>query len=65
MATPPAFVIEFLATILYLGKLTRRKSVESFKRISRRQIKGYMTEISSLALITSFFLRGANERNTR
>ena len=27
--------------------------------------RGHMTEISSFALITSFFLRGANERNTR
>ena len=26
---------------------------------------GHMTEISSFALITSFFLRGANKRNTR
>ena len=29
------------------------------------QTWGHMTEISSFALITSFFLRGANERNTR
>ena len=29
------------------------------------QIWGHMTEISSFALITSFFLRDANERNTR
>ena len=27
--------------------------------------RGHMTEISSFALIKSFFLRGANERNTR
>ena len=26
---------------------------------------GHMTHISSFALITSFFLRGANERNSR
>ena len=36
---------------------------EPFHELSH--IRGHMTEISSFALITSFFLRGANERNTR
>ena len=40
--------------------IRRRHGLERFHRT-----RGHMTDISSFALITSFFLRGANEQNTR
>ena len=64
--TAPPPYCRFLAARLHEEKFTARYCRPPFVlAFGFKYTWGHMTEISSFALITSFFLRGANERNTR